>query len=137
MGNLPKYEVELKSNSAFLFASVKGETEANGPAGYLNRIAEHCIRSRCSSILIEKHTHETLSIWDTFAVAPKLARIGRAVIRIAFVEKGAAPPRARKLSVMIGRDTGVMVQIFTDTGKAKAWLHDCDGPSAIRAVPAF
>ena len=130
--NLPKYEIDLERRPAYVFASVTGEPAPKGAAAYLAPIAEHCARCGCSSILIEKHTPEPFSVWDTFTIAPKLAKIGVPVVRIAFVEKGADPPVIKKLAVMVGRHTGVEVRVFTDTDEAKHWLSTGERPTPHR-----
>ncbi len=93
-----------------------------GAAPYLGPIAEHCLRLACSAILIEKNTPEPFAVWDTFAVAPKLAAVGTRCIKIAVVEKGTEPRAQRKLSVMLGRNCGLDVRVFTHTSDAKDWL---------------
>ena len=95
---------------------------ANDPT-YLERIADHCARCRCTSILIEKHTPETFNVWDAFAIAPKLAGIGHDEIKVALVEKGAPLPQRSELTVAIGASRGLSVRIFPDNRAAEEWLN--------------
>jgi hypothetical protein len=114
------YKLTVEDREEYLFASVKGE--GTGAAPYLEPIAEHCLRVACSAILIEKNTKEPFAVWDTFAVAPKLAAVGNPCMKIAVVEKGTEPLARRELSVMLGHNRGLDVHVFTDTSEAKQWL---------------
>jgi hypothetical protein len=125
MPDAEPYELKVENRRSYVFAVVKGTMRPpRGSLSYLDAIAEHCIRYSCTAILIEKKTPEPFAVWDTFAVAPKLAKIGAACIKMAIVEKGAQPPKQKDLSIMAGRHCSLDVQIFSQISDAERWILD-------------
>jgi hypothetical protein len=89
---------------------------------YLDRIADHCLRCRCASILIEKYTPDTFEVWRCVPIAGLLAGIGHQTICIAVAERGAEPPDNRKLDVAVGAGHRLRIEVFPDVAAAEAWL---------------
>ena len=126
-----QYKLRIEERDLYVFACVESKMRSapDRDPTYLERIADHCARCRCTSILIEKHTPEVFNVWDAFAVAPKLASIGHDEIKVALVEKGAAMPAREHLSVAIGPHRGLAVQIFRNVRSAEEWLMKKSGPT--------
>ena len=124
MGTTQQYKLKIEQRGFYVFACVESKERAapERDPTYLERIADHCARCRCTLILIEKHTPETFNVWDTFAIAPKLAGIGHNQIKVALVEKGAPIPARHELTVAIGDNRGLSVRMFPDTMSAEEWL---------------
>jgi hypothetical protein len=131
MGTTQQYKLRIEERDRYVFACVESKMRPapRRDPTYLERIADHCARCRCTSILIEKHTDEVFNVWDAFAVAPKLASIGHDEIKIALVEKCAVLPARDHLTVAIGPHRGLSVHIFRNTSAAEEWLMKASGPS--------
>lgn len=118
------FKLTVEERDSYVYARVKGDKPApSGSRAYLELIAEHCQRCMCTSILIEKCTPEPFAVWDAFAVAPTLAKIGAPHIKIAVVEKGDEFPAQTALEVKVGRRCGIDVHVFSDGFEAKRWLR--------------
>jgi hypothetical protein len=135
-----QYKLKIEERGVYVFACVETRERIGSDRDptYLQRIAEHCARCRCTSILIEKHTPETFDVWDAFAIAPKLAGIGHDEIRVALVEKGAPLPARDELTVAIGDRRGLSVHIFGDNAAAEDWLRSSRQESGLpgpRPIP--
>lgn len=124
MATTHQYKLSLEKRNCYVFACVqnKHRVGAENDPTYLERIADHCARCGCTSILIEKHTPETFNVWDAFAIAPKLAKIGHREIKVALVEMGAPLPPRAELTVAVGDRRGLSVRIFPDIRAAEEWL---------------
>lgn len=118
-----RYKLTLEDKRSYLYAHVIGHAKPGYEASaYLRTIAEHCVRSECPAILIKKDTPEPFAIWDTFAMAPKLAKAASPGIKIAVVDPATDNPPKPTLSVIVGTTSGMDVHIFTNTPEAEHWL---------------
>lgn len=119
-----QYKLKIEERDSYVFAKVESkvrEGDARDPT-YLERIAAYCARCKCTSILIEKFTPETFDVWETFTIAPKLAAIGHAEIKVALVEKGAQIPVKNELKIAIGERRCLCVHVFAECSEAVRWL---------------
>lgn len=117
------YKLTVKDKHSYLFAHVVGHANPGYEATeYLRTIAEHCRLYECPAILIKKDTPEPFAIWDTFAMAPKLAKAASPSIKIAVVDPATDNPPKPTLSVIVGTRSGMDVHIFTNTHEAERWL---------------
>jgi hypothetical protein len=123
MADSAKYRLTVEERGAYVFACVNGEAPpAGGSAAYLEVIADYCFRCHCGAMLIEKHLPQPFVIWDAFAVAPRLADAGPPHVKMAVVEKAAPLPPKKELTIAIGRERTLDVQLFTDASRAESWL---------------
>lgn len=118
------YSLKMEQRGTYVVATVRSLPEprpASDPC-YLTHIAKHCAKCHCTAVLIDKHTNDPFEVWDAMNVAPTLARIGHDDLRIAVVEQGTEPPSQRQLSIAVGANRRLKVQIFTDCDAAEDWL---------------
>lgn len=117
------YKLTLEEKPFYMFARVTGHVNpGQDSVAYLQTIAEHCVRRACPAILIEKDTPEPFAVWDTFALASRLATVATPGIRIAVVNDAPGALAESPLSIMVGQNSGMDVHIFTNTADAERWL---------------
>lgn len=130
MANSEHIRLTIQKRERYVLARVEGETPRpnEDERAYLHKIAEHCQRCGCRSILIEKETPQSFDVWDAFTIAPKLAKIGHPHIKVAVVEKAAPLPTKTKLEIAVGEVKALVVRVFTDTREAEQWLLTGEAP---------
>jgi len=131
MEAIRSYKLTLTEKHSYVVARVTGHVNpGQDSVAYLKTIAEHCVRHGCPAILIDKDTPEPFAIWDTFAMASRLATVAAPSIKIAVVNNAPDLPGEPPLSIMVGSNRGMDVHMFTNTPDAKHWLLTGTLPAA-------
>jgi hypothetical protein len=122
VGGGMNFQLQIEQMSGYLAAKFTG-VGAPGEAGQLiESIAEHCKRTNNDKLIIDSTGFEVkLSTADRFLLGERLGIFARHKIKVAFVSKP-EQIEPRKFAVMVARNRGVIVEVFTDLQAAEEWL---------------
>ncbi len=118
------YDLTLENRKQYLYASVHSDsTQPIDGREYLKDIAKNCAKTQCTRLVIENDLLQSFKVWDMFAVATHFPKIGVECTKVAVIDKF-APIVKKKFSIVVGRECGIDVQVFTDLTGAERWLLD-------------
>ena len=121
------YELKFEERPAYLYVRVDGREPRPGAAvDYLKEITSVCRRNECRRVVIEKHVPGQLGVWDIFSVATKFPLMGSKLTKIAVVDKHLKRSERNEFSVMVGRESGLDLHVFTSVSEAENWVTDDD-----------
>ena len=124
------YELKFEERNKYLYVRVEGRrsVEPSLAAEYLREITSQCRRHDCSKVVIEKHVAGRLGVWDIFSVATRFPLMGSQLTKIAVVDKHLERSQRREFSVMVGRESGLDLHVFTNVADAEHWVLDDSFP---------
>ena len=116
------YELKIENRPHYLYALVKSDSSRPTIArDYLKDITDKCRENRCTRLVIENQLPQTFWVWDLFAVATQFPSLGIECTKVAIIDK-LAPVKNEEFSVVVGRQCGLDVHVFTDLRAAEMWL---------------
>lgn len=119
------YEISFEKRPAYLYVRVEGRTARPSPAAeYLREITNQCRRNNCRRVIIEKRVPGRLAVWDVFSVATAFPQLGSELTKIAVVDKHVDRSQRKEFSVMVGRESGLDLHVFTNVSEAEDWVVD-------------
>ena len=119
------YEISFEKRPAYLYVRVEGRTARPSRATeYLREITNQCRRNNCRRVVIEKRVPGSLAVWDVFSVATEFPQLGSELTKIAVVDKHLDRSQRKEFSVMVGRESGLDLHVFTNVSEAENWVVD-------------
>ena len=121
------YTLHIENRTTYLYATVTGENTLTNVLSYLDEIYDACIQHKCVNVLIEENLKgSNLDTFDIFVVVSKnFARALSLGLRLAYVDLNTEHnKRGLKFAENLAHIRGVNVQLFYETEKAIAWLHN-------------
>ena len=119
------YKLKFEERPSYLYVRVEGsERRPSRAADYLKEITSECRRSDCSRVVIEKHVLGRLAMWDIFSVATGFPLMGSKLTKIAVVDEHLKRSERNEFSVMVGRESGLDLHVFTNVAEAENWVLD-------------
>ena len=120
---VPKtYELRFEKRNRYLYAFIRSDSSRPTVAPeYLKEIAKKCTETQCSKIMIENALSQSFWVWDMFAVATCFPQMGIECTKVAIVDNF-APIEKEEFAVIVGRECGLDVHVFSDLPDAEQWL---------------
>ena len=117
------YELEIKKDNNFLYATINGIRTVESIKRATKEICDECIKNQCSKVLIDVRTFkEHINILKIFDLASKNLPeiIKNKINKVAIVDLEIFDNTMFFENVAVNR--GHNVRIFTDVFDAKQWL---------------
>ena len=117
------YDLRFEERKSYLYVRVEGRAAApSRAADYLREITNQCRKNDCRRVVIEKRVPGRLAVWDIFSVATGFPSLGSELTKIAVVDKNIDRSERKEFSVMVGRESGLDLHVFTDVSEAEDWV---------------
>jgi len=117
------YEITIQVREGYLHATVHGDHTPENALRFLREVYEACMKHRIDSVLLEMRLEgPTMGTVNIFSVVQERSTAGRELRRIAYVDGGRDPAKA-KFAETVARNRGVNVRLFATVEEAKKWLE--------------
>ncbi len=118
------YELSFEKRQQYLYAFVQSDSSLPTVAPeYLKDIAKKCTETRCTRVMIENALPQSFWVWDMFEVATYFPQMGIECTKVAIVDKF-APIEKEEFVVIVGKECGLDVHVFSELPDAEHWLID-------------
>jgi hypothetical protein len=119
------YRLKFEERPSYLYVRVEGlEPRPSKAVDYLRDITSACQRNDCRRVVIEKNVSGRLAVWDIFSVATRFPLMGSKLTKIAVVDEHLQRSERSEFSVMVGRESGLDLHVFTNVAEAESWVTD-------------
>ena len=117
------YRIEVVVHDSYLHAAVWGTHTPDNVLRFLGEVHEACVANRKDSVLLDMRLEgPTMGTGNIFSVIQQRSDPGRELRRIAYVDAGRDPGKA-KFAETVARNRGVNVRLFASVEEAKKWLE--------------
>lgn len=118
------FELFFENRHSYVYAYVHSNSDQPVLAReYLKDIAQKCTEMQCSRLVIDNGLPQSFLVWDMFPLVTFFPKIGIECTKVAIIDKF-APIVQKEFSVVVGRDCGLEVHVFTELHAAESWLLD-------------
>ena len=116
------YRIGFEVHSSYVHATVTGDHTPENTLRFLKEAYEACVSHAKDSVLLEMRLEgPTMGAGNIFSVVQQRTEPGRELRRIAYVDGGRDPAKA-KFAETVARNRGVNVRLFATVDDAKKWL---------------
>jgi len=116
------YHLAVEIHGTYVHAKVTGEHKPENALRFLKEAYEACVKNAKDSVLLEMRLEgPTMGTGNIFSVVQQRSEPGRELRRIAYVDGGRDPEKA-KFAETVARNRGVNVRLFPTVEEAKKWL---------------
>ncbi|HEX4779940.1 MAG TPA: hypothetical protein VH301_04255 [Usitatibacter sp.] len=117
------YRFSAEIHESYVHATVTGEHAPQNALRFLKEAYEACVKNGKDSVLLEMGLEgPTMETGNIFSVVQQRSEAGRQLRRIAYVDGGRDPEKA-KFAETVARNRGVNVRFCPTVEDAKKWLE--------------